>query len=479
MFWKKTLAFESLVVLAYPLIYLVAPNLPVWLFEKELWLSPHGYFNLECLLVGILALFLPRALAFVLLMLEMVASFVYLICFTCQFSLKTLCSSLHYVSLLPSGRLALALPILVLITLLSGLVAFAVPRLSLHRRGLAAAGLLAAGFLLIACDMADGEISLRPADSYDDCPKMTMSPLTSLARRGRLFRTVEASERAATDREIGSASAAGLGFLSIAPTRRSPNVVLIVVESWGLFRDARLADALDSGYHEPSIQAIYRVQSGTVPFGGLTVPGEARELCHSSIGFGILNLSASKTMRCLPSVFHQHGYEDIAIHGYVGEMFSRKDWYRTIGFDEQWFKPELARAGLPVCNGAFPGICDASVAGWIGHDLLAGDSTRPRFIYWVTLNSHLPVPNHPDLPTDAACSLLPELAASDSLCSWFRLVSALHHSVQELVLQPQSRPTIFILVGDHAPPFADPRLRAMFSNAVVPYVVLTPLSLSN
>jgi hypothetical protein len=40
-----------------------------------------------------------------------------------------------------------------------------------------------------------------------------------------------------------------------------------------------------------------------------------------------------------------------------------------------------------------------------------------------------------------------------------------------------ARPTIFILVGDHAPPFADPRLRSEFSASQVPYVMLTPACL--
>jgi phosphoglycerol transferase MdoB-like AlkP superfamily enzyme len=190
----------------------------------------------------------------------------------------------------------------------------------------------------------------------------------------------------------------------------------------------------------------------------------------------LISLTEEEKDHCLPAVFHDHGYQNIAIHGYVGEMFRRQDWYRSIGFDQRWFKSELSRAGLPECSGAFPGICDGSIAEWIGRDLLSGTSDKPRFIYWVTLNSHLPVPQRPDLPPDQTCSMHPELAHSDPLCSWFRLVSAVHRSVQNLALKPQKRPTVFILVGDHAPPFADSRLRAMFSDTDVPYVILMPRS---
>jgi hypothetical protein len=56
-------------------------------------------------------------------------------------------------------------------------------------------------------------------------------------------------------------------------------------------------------------------------------------------------------------------------------------------------------------------------------------------------------------------------------------VHAVHASVSQVATQQLARPTIFILVGDHAPPFADPHLRSEFSASQVPYVMLTPASL--
>jgi phosphoglycerol transferase MdoB-like AlkP superfamily enzyme len=93
----------------------------------------------------------------------------------------------------------------------------------------------------------------------------------------------------------------------------------------------------------------------------------------------------------------------------------------------------------------------------------------------VTLNSHLPEPAHPDLPDDHVCSTQPALGDSPPLCSWFRLVRTVHESVAQLALKSAARPTVFILVGDHAPPFGEPRLHAAFSGIEVPYVVLTPV----
>jgi len=43
-----------------------------------------------------------------------------------------------------------------------------------------------------------------------------------------------------------------------------------------------------------------------------------------------------------------------------------------------------------------------------------------------------------------------------------------------VALGATARPTVFVLVGDHAPPFGDPELLAEFSSTQVPYVMLTP-----
>jgi phosphoglycerol transferase MdoB-like AlkP superfamily enzyme len=109
---------------------------------------------------------------------------------------------------------------------------------------------------------------------------------------------------------------------------------------------------------------------------------------------------------------------------------------------------------------------------------LSEQQDRPRFIYWVTLNSHLPEPAHPDLPDDGVCATQPALKNSAALCSWFRLVRAVHQSVEQTALIPTARPTVFVLVGDHAPPFGDPQLRADFSRTQVPYEILTPVAAS-
>jgi phosphoglycerol transferase MdoB-like AlkP superfamily enzyme len=279
---------------------------------------------------------------------------------------------------------------------------------------------------------------------------------------------------------VPSASAGAISFVEHrASTEEAPDVVVILVESWGLSLDPRLAEALTAPYDDPRISRKFQASYGAVRFTGLTLPGEARELCHSTLGFGILRASGETARQCMPAFFHARGYENIALHGYVGQMYNRNALYPNLGFDHVWFGPDLRKLGLPDCHGAFPGICDTSIASWIGASLLDEKQDKPRFIYWVTLNSHLPVPANPDLPDDGVCALQPALENSAALCSWFRLVRAVHQSVQQMALGPTARPTLFLLVGDHAPPFGATRLRETFSSTQVPYVLLTPTAIAS
>ncbi len=455
------------------LLYLILPNLPPFLSSRVLGALPHGFINLECLLIGAFGVFLPRGAVFVLLLLESLVDLAYGICFTYKFSLEELFSSLRYLTVMPTGRVIEGLAALALSVLLCAVLALVRPRP--QKRFWTSGLLLACAIIPAGIDMFNGQNLLWRKDATLASYRLVRSPALVLGLWEVSAYRVRAQSNNAGDLPVSSASSHLLSLLDgRASSQESPNVVLIVVESWGLLRDARLAQTLAAPYDDPRITSKYEVSHGAVPFTGLTVPGETRELCHVNAGFRIIHDAAARAEHCLPALFHAHGYQNLAIHGYVGQMFYRETWYPELGFDRIWFEPELARAGLPSCRGAFPGICDASIGYWIGSSLLSGDQAKPRFIYWVTLNSHIPVPAHPDLPDDGVCATQPALENSAPLCSWFRLVSAEHQSVQQTALMATSRPTVFVLVGDHAPPFSNPRRRGAFSNTVVPYVMLTP-----
>jgi hypothetical protein len=456
------------------LIYLILPNLPLMLSAGWLGVWPHGYINLEFLLIGALGFFLPRRVVFAMLCVELLADYTYIVCYAYQFSLENLLSSLRYLSVLPRGRVMEGLVFVPVILLVSAFLALVrpLPRLRLQTAG----GLLAVTALFIPLDILSGQNPLwHKGDVALLSFRISRSPILSLVVREFRNHKMNEAWRHAKNVPVPSASAGAISFVDHrANSEATPNVVLILVESWGLALDPRLARSLTAPYDDPRVSRRYRTTYGSVPFAGLTLPGEARELCHSTLGFGILRASGETARQCMPAYFHARGYQSIAIHGYVGQMYNRNALYPNLGFDRVWFGPDLRQLGLPDCRGAFPGTCDASIASWIGSSLLSEDQGKPRFIYWVTLNSHLPIPANPDLPYDDVCRTQPALENSAALCSWFRLVRAVHQAVQQTALRPTARPTVFLLVGDHAPPFGEPRLRRMFSGTDVPYVLLTP-----
>jgi hypothetical protein len=439
---------------------------------------PHGFINLEYLLIGAAGVFLSRGTVFLLLCLGSIADATYTVCYTYQFSLEDLLSSIRYLPLLPRERVLEGAAFFLLVLLVCAVLSLVLPRPKNRLKTSGAMLLLFA--LLLPIDILSGQNPLAGRDTVLLPFRVARSPMmTLLWREGNDLRIL-GMERKAGDAPLRSASSGAVSLLlNHTNATDNPNVVMIVVESWGQLLNPQLAQALATPYNDPRIARKYNVSYGTVPFTGLTVPGEARELCHSTVGFGIIHISSEHSEECLPAFFHERGYRNLAIHGYTSEMFYRYTWYRTLGFDKTYFEPALENAGLPICRGAFPGICDASIAHWIGRSLLTQDQKKPEFIYWVTLNSHIPVPNSPDLPKDGVCSTLPALQSSVALCSWFRLVRSVHQSVQDVALGSTARPTVFILVGDHAPPFSDAQLRGEFSRTEVPYVMLTPTALSS
>ena len=457
----------SMLLVSLLLLSLSLPSL-----AKSLALLPTGYINLEYLLIGVFSLFLRRRLVFALLLLESLADFACKIAYTYNLSVKDLLLSLPSLNSLPTSRILEISAVFALIIAASAIVARARPQPE-DRLWVAGSLLFLIVFLTAAAFLA-GQSPFRQVDVIYGNGRLVRTPTFSFVKFESLHHTAGVASHHTDTGKVNSASSHAIAFLDSSDAVESPNVVLILVESWGNPLDAHLAHAIKAVYNDPRIAEKYDVTQGSVAFQGGTISAEARELCQSTMGFHILVAPPESLHGCLPALFHARNYQTFSIHGFVGSMFQRRTWYSKIGFDQSWFGPDLDRLKLPDCYGVFPGTCDAAIARWVGNSLLAEDTGKPKFIYWVTLNSHLPVAAHPDLADDDVCFTLPSLRDSVPLCSWFRLVRNVHQAVELLALRPSARPTVFVIVGDHAPPFADRQLRQIFSATDVPYVTLTP-----
>jgi phosphoglycerol transferase MdoB-like AlkP superfamily enzyme len=478
--------------LLFVVFYAILANIPFWAASYWLGLLPLGWFCLEYAAVGLLAFFLRRSIAVLLLLLVITADLTSAVSKTYYLSPTECLSNLTSLHQFPGTRLITVAAVTALILLVAAIAASFPMRMHSGQRWRAAVSLIVLMAVALSVDCASvlretGNLPnpfrmARPSDSnkYSKISNLWAAryPVIRLVRDQELFGHSRSSASQPDLSPVPSATALAIGSANLVAKKRSqemPNIVLILVESWGFEQDSSVRNALVRPYAQPDLLARYRFLQGTVPFHGSTIPGEARELCGSKMGYHLLDASRQELQGCLPDQLAALGYHDIALHGMDGHMFNRSSWYRNIGFQEQWFRDQFRQQGLPDCMGAFLGTCDAAIAEWIGQRL-ERKAADPEFVHWMTLNSHLPVPIPSALPAGASCTSFSPPTEQPALCSWYQLVFNVHDSVARLAMSKLARPTVFVIVGDHAPPFSNPEVRSQFSSTDVPYVLLLPHS---
>ncbi len=276
------------------------------------------------------------------------------------------------------------------------------------------------------------------------------------------FRTILSSEK-----PIVSASEVS-GFNKVAGVN-GRNVVVVIVESLGYMADATARERIASPLDTPRIADKYTVTSGRANFSGSTTSGEMRELCGTRTPYAIFAREAG--LECLPGQLRKSGYSTLAIHGFSSEMFGRRDWYPQIGFEKALFGEGFS-ARLPRhCGSVFRGVCDADLAPLIAKE--ATDVQAPHFIYWLTLNTHIPVAPG-DARTDYDCAGATNGFATPQVCRMAELWHDLFDAIAGLALDPAIGPAEILIVGDHAPPLWSKRGRGQFEPGHVAWYRLTP-----
>lgn len=253
------------------------------------------------------------------------------------------------------------------------------------------------------------------------------------------------------------------GFATGATPGR--NLMIVVVEALGAPVDPALDNALLGRWRRPDILARYAVTSGTTAYYGSTTNAEVRELCGEWGDYG--TFMREPAPQCLPAQLRAKGYRTTAIHGFTGRFFDRIDWYPNVGFTDLIFGERMLRDGAPECPGVFPGACDRAIPEILKRRLRR--ATTPQFVYWLTLNSHLPVPAEDRLGT-RDCRLGTE--AGSGLCRLVHVVATTNDSLARTLTARDMPATDVLIVGDHMPPFFDHRTRSRFRPDAVPWILL-------
>lgn len=231
------------------------------------------------------------------------------------------------------------------------------------------------------------------------------------------------------------------------------NVLFVMVEGLGSFANPahaailtrRLQPALDTGR--------YRLSSGISNFEGSTTGAESRELCgqwgdHTDyLDQGSYN--------CFPAAMADQGYRTISYHGFSQSMFEREKWYPRIGFQESEFFESLSTADdrfRQRCGSVFTGLCDNDIAHAI-RDRLTEESAKKTFLYWLTLNSHIPyVPKHNG---HLKCGSDTAEITNTQVCELTELWADVFDNVATIANDPSLPPTDIFIVGDHPTPLWD------------------------
>ncbi len=267
-----------------------------------------------------------------------------------------------------------------------------------------------------------------------------------------------------TGRPVESAADAS-GFRAAA-LKGERNAVLVVVEALGRFEDPALQAALLSPFADPALAARYAVSTGRTTYYGSTTAGELRELCDTREPFD--DLSAATASRCLPARLAARGHDTVGIHNFTRNFFGREGWWPRIGLGRRIFGEDLAPRTGRRCGGPFKAVCDTDVVPLIHETLRA--ATRPTFLYWLTLSTHVPVALREG--TDRFGCAEGGAFGHVEVCNMAELWADVFAGLAAMTADLPA--TDILIVGDHAPPLWFRTGRGLFSPGQVTWIRLTP-----
>jgi len=452
-------------------LYLVLPNLAFYLLGREVFIN-RVYINTDYLLLWAASAYLPRfatsVLYAVLLDLDLILSTESVYHFT---TAETIVMARELFDHNPAEFYAISAALLLVVTLALALAwrwGARHPPTS-HRAPI----LIGVAALLMSAASA-----IRSADALgDSLDVFAQQGLTGSAIVETLLASYElesATRKGGEDRASVIASAAAGLFAKNAPG--PPNIVLILVESQGLLKSAADMRANLEPLLGPAILARYEVSTGSVRFFGGTMFGELRALCRIYAP-DTTPEHLPRLDRCLPHLLRTRGYDTASYHGYWRWFYSRQDWYPNVGFEHIHFADDLMpdAPDSARCGTLFKGLCDLWIADLI-EDELRKRGAGKRFIYWLTLNSHLPVETDLARVSGLDCARTETLRNDAEPCALARIHFRLYARIARMALARGIPPTRFIVVGDHSPPFPGLRERNLYDDERVPYVDLVPRS---
>ncbi len=460
--------------------YLVIPNLVFNIMGYFIY-SPRGLVNLDYLFLAFIAPLLNRPLNIALFIMWIGIDLLGIIAPVYHFSSADMLLSFQYAFSLNGENTylvaALILCAVIMIAIICVVIASQNRRIFRLR---AASPIILAGLLLFSADILSGANGIKLSTQIAPSVNLATSAIykTSMQIYQNLsYSTDKAIFTKLKPQEFSTSPLFAQQFDSEKQQHfENENIVVVVVESLGISTSDAITDQFQSPFVVNNVKSRYIIENGTVPYTGNTVMGEMRELCGLK-GDSIGSIIREPLPTCLPSHLRDKGYQTIAMHGFTRHFFHRYKWYPLVGFNMMYFAEDIVRLGsYEKCGSTYRGICDGDMVKYLREQLLQTAPQEKKFIYWLTLNSHLPVSSDSAEGSLFDCEVDSATSKFEDVCRLFKIQHKVFSAIAELSMDPDIPPTKFIIVGDHAPPFLSNEKRNLFVDRKVPFLVLSPLA---
>ena len=456
---QRTKGFGWRLILAY----VVLPNLP-FAVARLFFPTNRGFVSIDYLIIGILssllfpATFIPIALFMTLFVLDGIKTFAGIYYFTFAQALGELGALLHVSPWLTVPKALLLLGCSFAIAWLGTRMARATtPQQSIRVLG------------PILCLAILAWIVSGPAQSEEQSRPRTALVESSIVEG--LHSTYQVFYPPPSP-PIDSVTGKVVPQLLREDPAEATRIVVVLEEALGQSNNPRITDAVLSPLVAEPITSAYDMKRGTVKFVGATLWGEMRELCRKLVNPQDIAAHPEFVQGCLPLDLVKRGYKTTAVHGYTKEMFHRDQWLPILGFQKLMFSEEFGNSA-GHCGGMFAGACDTQIATSIRDMLTKTSPEQKQFIYWITLNSHAPVSSETASTSSFDCGRFAGFT-SVSGCRTTKVQYETNQAIAKLATTPGLPPTVFIIVGDHAPPLPTLKDREDWNQNYVPWIVLTP-----
>ncbi|MDZ7283026.1 hypothetical protein N4G62_13425 [Sphingomonas sanguinis] len=451
--------------LLYTAVFFVLPNVPYWFWLNNL-APTRAVINIDYLVLGIFSVFFSRKYVVPLYIILCVVDAFVFVSKLYHFSPREFVYSTSYIRYSPVG-LANSLSVGTFITL----VLFVISILVIRKIALCK-DIFISGFLAILLTVT---IFLDFISGSNTVPLFTRLPFYSRVQRIGI--------------NPANSGVFGLDIYSFLPNRSKPvmtnvpsasriaigklakydgsgrNVAIVLVESWGKIENNEdFTDIIARPLFSQPILKKYRVDRGSIPFHGSTTNAELRELC--GLYGNYRDIFTVHPKNCLPKLFGDMGYQTTGLHGFYADMFDRISWWPIVGIKHKIFLNDFK--GIRRCGTAFPAVCDDYLVDKMGDTL----TKTHQFVYALTINSHLPLPDELDNGSGLRCFEFSKLS-DNAPCVLAQKIRRVLTAVAQNALRNDIKPTQFIIVGDHSPPFLG-SINEEFSSTHVPYIILTP-----